>query len=92
MLLSQTSEYALRAVLYIAECDGPVSVGEIAEAVGVPQNYLSKTLHQLARAGVLRSARGPAGGLGIFGMCGRGRSGRRDLPSHELMRAACTSS
>ena len=63
MLLSQTSEYALRAVLYIAECDGPVSVGEIAEAVGVPQNYLSKTLHQLARAGVLRSARGPAGGF-----------------------------
>ena len=63
MLLSQTSEYALRAVLHIATRGGPVSVGEIAEAVGVPQNYLSKTLHQLARAGVLASARGPAGGF-----------------------------
>ena len=56
MLLSQTSEYALRAVLHIAARSRPVSVGEIAEAVGVPQNYLSKTLHQLARAGVLASA------------------------------------
>ena len=64
MLLSQTSEYALRAVLHIAARGGrPLSVGEIAEAVGVPQNYLSKTLHQLARAGVLASARGPTGGF-----------------------------
>ena len=63
MLLSQTSEYALRAVLYIAACGRPVSVGEIAEATGVPHNYLSKTLHHLARVGVLTSARGPAGGF-----------------------------
>ena len=63
MLLSHTSEYALRAVLHIAARGGPVSVGEIARAVGVPRNYLSKTLNQLARAGVLASARGPAGGF-----------------------------
>lgn len=63
MLLSQTSEYALRAVLHIAARGGPVRAGEIAGAVGVPQNYLSKTLHQLARAGVLASARGPSGGF-----------------------------
>jgi Rrf2 family protein len=63
MLLSQTSEYALRAVLYLGAHGGPASVGEIADAVGVPQNYLSKTLHQLARAGVLVSARGASGGF-----------------------------
>jgi Rrf2 family iron-sulfur cluster assembly transcriptional regulator len=63
MLLPQTAEYALRAVLHIAAHDRPVRVAEIASELDVPQNYLSKTLHQLARAGVLTSSRGPAGGF-----------------------------
>ena len=68
MLLPQTAEYALRATLRIAERqraapDAWVRVADIAAAVDVPRNYLSKTLHQLARAGVLVSARGPAGGF-----------------------------
>ena len=51
--------------MYVATngADTPVRVGPIASALGVPQNYLSKTLHQLARAGVLRSVRGPRGGF-----------------------------
>jgi Rrf2 family iron-sulfur cluster assembly transcriptional regulator len=63
MLLPQTAEYALRAVLHIAAHDRPVRVAEIASELDVPRNYLSKTLHQLARAGVLTSSRGPAGGF-----------------------------
>jgi Rrf2 family protein len=64
-MLSQTAEYALRAVLYLAEQGdaGPVRVGEMAAALKIPQNYLSKTLHVLARRGVLRSERGKAGGF-----------------------------
>lgn len=65
MILSQTGEYALRATLYLAEhgADRAVQVSEMARALGLPQNYLSKTLHQLARAGVLASTRGKAGGF-----------------------------
>jgi Rrf2 family iron-sulfur cluster assembly transcriptional regulator len=64
-MLSQTAEYALRTVLLIAErgAEAPVRVDRIAEELGVPRNYLSKTLHQLARAGVLSSSRGPGGGF-----------------------------
>lgn len=65
MLLPQTAEYALRAVLYIAAHDRPVRVAEIATELDVPQNYLSKTLHQLARDGVLSSTRGPSGGFSL---------------------------
>ena len=64
-MLSQTTEYAVRAILHIAlrGDSAPVRANELAAQIGVPQNYLSKTLHQLARAGVLTSARGPTGGF-----------------------------
>lgn len=64
-MLSQTAEYALRAVLYLAQQTGdrPVRVGQMAQALRLPQNYLSKTLHILARSGVLISARGKSGGF-----------------------------
>lgn len=63
-MLSQTAEYALRAAVWLAEHpQGPVRVGDLAHALRVPQNYLSKTLHQLARAGVLASTRGKHGGF-----------------------------
>lgn len=64
-MLSHTSQYALRAVLYLAErgSDRPVPADAIAEALALPRNYLSKTLHTLARRRVLRSTRGPAGGF-----------------------------
>lgn len=65
MPLSSTSQYALRAVLYVAEhgANDPVPVDAIAADLRVPRNYLSKTLHALARAGLLRSGRGPRGGF-----------------------------
>jgi Rrf2 family iron-sulfur cluster assembly transcriptional regulator len=65
MWLSTTAQNSLQAVLCIAGSadDGPVRVDEIAAALGLPRNYLSKTLHALVRAGVLRSGRGPTGGF-----------------------------
>ena len=65
MILSQTAVYALKAVLHLAEAEGedPVRVDDIAGALDVPRNYLSKILHVLAREGVLTSTRGPRGGF-----------------------------
>lgn len=65
MILSRSGEYALLALLHLADQPDstPVRVGDIASALGAPSNYLSKLLHQLVRAGVLRSARGPQGGF-----------------------------
>lgn len=64
-MLSQTSEYALRAILHLHEVGGetPVRVDDIAEALDVPRNYLSKILHVLATEGLLESRRGPHGGF-----------------------------
>ncbi len=67
MILSQTAVYALRAVVHLADStDGRlVRVDDMAEALDVPRNYLSKILHALARAGVLHSTRGPGGGFAL---------------------------
>jgi len=62
-MLTRTAEYALRAVLFLADRGEPTSVDLIAERLGVPRNYLSKTLHRLAREGVLTSTRGQGGGF-----------------------------
>lgn len=62
-MLSQTAEYALRTVLFLADHGEPASVDRIAERLTVPRNYLSKTLHRLAREGVLQSTRGKGGGF-----------------------------
>lgn len=64
-MLSQTAEYALRAVLTIAGQPPGQSIGagRLAAELGIPANYLSKTLHQLARLGILDSARGKLGGF-----------------------------
>jgi Rrf2 family iron-sulfur cluster assembly transcriptional regulator len=67
VLLSKSGEYALLALLHLAERSDttPVRVKEIAAALGAPTNYLSKVLHQLSRAGVLHSVRGPHGGFSL---------------------------
>lgn len=65
MLLAQTAEYALRAVLHLAiDANGHyVHVDEIAAVTRTSPHYLAKVLGQLTRAGVLESSRGPAGGF-----------------------------
>lgn len=71
-ILSQTAEYALRAATLLAQRgDGdPLDVTLLAEALGIPRNYLSKTLSQLARAGVLESVRGKRGGFRLASPAG----------------------
>lgn len=72
MLLPQTTEYAIRAVLHLARLDSPdyVGVSDIAREIQVPENYLSKVLGQLVRAELLQSSRGPSGGFRLAGDAG----------------------
>ena len=63
-MFSQTVEYALRAVVHLAnEAPGGRTTDQIAEATRVPRAYLSKVLQALARGGVVRSQRGLGGGM-----------------------------
>jgi Rrf2 family protein len=62
-MISQTAEYALRAVVYLARNAGiPRTTRQIAEATHVPEGYLSKVLQSLGRSGLVVSQRGLGGG------------------------------
>lgn len=62
-MVSQTSEYALHAVLFLARAGGgPAVAQDISEATGVPKGYLHKILRRLGKAGILGSQRGVGGG------------------------------
>ncbi len=64
-MISQTAEYAIRALAYIAAHgrERRVLAREISHELKVPANYLSKILHHLARSRILASARGASGGF-----------------------------
>lgn len=66
-MLSNTAQYALRAMIYLGarEGEGPVRVDEIAAGLDVPRNYLSKILHTLVKERALTSLRGPHGGFAL---------------------------
>lgn len=64
-MFSQTQEYALRAVVWLASHaeDGAFGCNQIAEETAVPPSYLAKVLQELARSGILTSKRGVGGGF-----------------------------
>ena len=65
MNFSKSTRCALVAVGYVAEHDkdGAVLAARISEEYSIPLVFLVKILQKLARAGVLRSKRGPHGGF-----------------------------
>jgi Rrf2 family transcriptional regulator, nitric oxide-sensitive transcriptional repressor len=63
-LISQTSEYALRAVVCLGGSLGrPMTTRAIAGLTRVPNDYLSKVLQGLSKAGLGDSQRGVGGGF-----------------------------
>jgi Rrf2 family protein len=63
-MFSQTNEYALRVITYLALHPGkPAKNADIAKVTQVPPGYLYKVLQTLDRAGLVRGQRGMYGGF-----------------------------
>ena len=63
-MFSQTNEYALRVVTYLAMHPGkPAKNADIAKVTQVPPGYLYKVLQTLDRGGLVRGQRGMHGGF-----------------------------
>src|SRR3978361_1250727 len=67
-MLSQTAEYALRAMVALAS--GPErsrTAQELSSEAKVPLDYLAKVLNLLVRAGLISGQRGRGGGFQAIG-------------------------
>lgn len=70
MLLSKTCEYAIRAMIFIAQQSkkgNRVGKKEIAERIESPEYFMAKILQDLSRIGFIQSAKGPNGGFIMSG-------------------------
>lgn len=63
-MISQTAEYALRAMVYLAKLEGEACTNQrLAQLCHVPEGYLAKVMQVLAKAGLVHSQRGKKGGF-----------------------------
>ena len=65
-MLSNSSKYAINAVLYLAvnsSVENKIGVREIAEALHIPTAFLAKLLQTLAKKEAICSSKGPGGGF-----------------------------
>lgn len=65
-MLSKSSKYAIRAVLYIAQTatiENKIGSKEVAEKLKIPAPFLAKTLQELTKKNIISSIKGPRGGF-----------------------------
>ncbi len=63
--LSKRSEYALLALSFLRGHAGTASAKDIAEHYHIPQSLLAKVMQSLKKQGLVRAARGVAGGYAL---------------------------
>ena len=84
MQVSAKTDYALRAAAALAraatEESGPVKGEWISEAQGIPKKFMENILHDLKRAGIVRTRRGASGGYWLA-------RPPEDIPLAEVIRA-----
>ena len=65
-MFSKTCEYAIRAMIFIAQKskDGSrVRIKEIAKGIDSPEHFIAKILQDLGKKKLLQSIKGPNGGF-----------------------------
>jgi Rrf2 family protein len=62
MRTTAKADYAVRAAIELAAAGDMVTAEHIAQATGIPHNFLENILGDLRRAGLVESRRGQAGG------------------------------
>lgn len=65
MQITRQADYAVRAVLYLAQrgSGARVSTAQVAQEQHIPPTFLAKIISQLSTAGVVRATRGARGGI-----------------------------
>lgn len=65
-MFSKTCEYAIRAMIFIAQKskDGSrIAIRDIAKGIDSPEHFIAKILQDMSRKGLVSSIKGPNGGF-----------------------------
>ena len=65
-MFSKTCEYAIRALIYLAQrskSGQKTSIKEIAKGIGSPEHFIAKILQDLGKKKLVASSKGPHGGF-----------------------------
>ena len=67
MQITRQADYAVRAVLYLAQMgpDRRAATRQIAQEKKIPPSFLAKIVSQLSVAGLLQTSRGARGGVSL---------------------------
>lgn len=67
MQITRQADYAVRAVLYLAQLgeEQRAATSQIAEDQQIPPSFLAKIVSQLSVAGLLQTSRGARGGVSL---------------------------
>jgi len=67
MQITRQADYAVRAVLYLAQMgpDRRAATSQIAQEQRIPPSFLAKIVSQLSVAGILQTSRGARGGVSL---------------------------
>ena len=61
--LSEAASLGIHAMVIIARNEGIINANQISEMTGSSRNHLAKVMLTLAKYGLVKSLRGPAGGF-----------------------------
>jgi len=73
-MFSKACEYAIRAMIYIAQRSNSgerTGIKEISKSIDSPEPFMAKILQNLGRKGIVMSAKGPNGGFYVQGKTSR---------------------
>ena len=65
MLLTRASEYALLALIILANEKDPIGADKLSEKLNISKSFLAKVLQSLAKASILDSFKGVRGGFAL---------------------------
>ena len=67
MQITRQADYALRAMLYLAQLEPTqrAATSQIADVQSIPPSFLAKIISQLSIAGLIHTSRGARGGVSL---------------------------
>ena len=66
MKLTKSTDFALRTLIYLADCNGLTTLSTLSSRLDVPYNNLTKIVQKLAKCQIVQTEKGKYGGIKLL--------------------------